>query len=110
MNRAILLLVLLAGSKLAVGSDTPVAARIHYTISLSAYTEHRLHVSVRFHAGHEPTTFQLPTWYAMYQIRNFAQYLQNPRAFAADGTPLSLRSLDKTTWSVSGHERARRLE
>jgi predicted metalloprotease with PDZ domain len=46
----------------------------------------------------------------MYQIRNFAQYLQDPRAFGADGTPLSLHSLDKTTWSVSGHEPASRLE
>jgi predicted metalloprotease with PDZ domain len=110
MNRVLLLLVILVASKLAAGSETPVAAPIHYTVSVSAYTEHRLHVSVRFHAGHEPTTFQLPTWYAMYQIRNFAQYLQNPRAFAADGNPLSLRSLDKTTWSVSGHERASRLE
>jgi predicted metalloprotease with PDZ domain len=85
-------------------------AHVHYKIDVSGHNEHRLHVSVRLDPGHEQRTFRLPTWYATYQIRNFSQYLRSPVAFASDGSRLSLLSVDKTTWAVTGNRKAARLE
>jgi predicted metalloprotease with PDZ domain len=85
-------------------------AHIDYRINVSGYAEHHLHVSVRFDPGHEQSTFQLPTWYARYRIRNFSQYLRSPTAFDSGGTRLPLHSVDKATWAVTDHRKLARLE
>jgi predicted metalloprotease with PDZ domain len=45
---------------------------------------------------------QLPVWNALYQVRDFAQYVRSVAAHGDDGTPLPVRAVDKTTWHVEG--------
>ena len=44
---------------------------------------------------------QLPVWNALYQVRDFAQYVRNVTAKDVQGNPVPVRALDKTTWIVS---------
>ena len=69
-----------------------------------------LHVSVSLDPGHEQARFRLPSWYALYQIRNFSQFLRNPKAVAADGSELPLQSIDKATWATSNGRKAATFE
>ena len=84
--------------------------RISYVVDTSRRGEHILHVSIAFPVGHEQSTVQLPTWYALYQIRDFSQYVLNVRAYSANNKCLPTRSLDKTTWAVRGIPSAQRFE
>lgn len=88
----------------------PTPARIHYRIDIAGRAQHSLHISVSLDPGHEQTRFRLPTWYALYQIRNFSQFLRSPKAIATDGSELPLRSVDKATWTVSTGGKAARFE
>lgn len=45
---------------------------------------------------------QLPVWNALYQVRDFAQYVRSVAAHGDDGTPLPVHAVDKTTWHVEG--------
>ncbi len=85
-------------------------ARIHYRIDVAGRAEHTLHLSVSLDPGHEQTSFRLPSWYALYQIRNFSQFLRSPKAVATDGSDLPLRSVDKATWTVSTGGKAAKFE
>ncbi len=83
---------------------------IHYSIDVAQRAQHRLHVSVVLDPGHEQASFQLPSWYALYQIRNFSQFLRSPKAFAPDGSLVPSRSVDKATWAVTTQGKAARFE
>jgi predicted metalloprotease with PDZ domain len=45
---------------------------------------------------------QLPVWNALYQIRDFSDYVNWVTAKTANGQPLSVRKVDKATWRLSG--------
>ena len=47
---------------------------------------------------------QLPVWNALYQVRDFAQYVNWVRAKDRAGRPLTVRELDKSRWQISGAE------
>ena len=83
---------------------------VRYEISVVSLPDHRLHISMSFASGEEQRLFQLPTWYALYQIRNFSQFVEHPKAFSAKGKALPLHSPDKTSWIVSGDVPASRFE
>jgi predicted metalloprotease with PDZ domain len=53
-------------------------------------------------AGEAVRTVQLPVWNAVYQIRDFAQYMNWEKAKTATGQALPLCQLDKTTWRIEG--------
>jgi predicted metalloprotease with PDZ domain len=44
----------------------------------------------------------LPVWNALYQVRDFAQYVNWVRARSLAGIALPVRQLDKTTWRIDG--------
>jgi len=64
-------------------------------------------VTVRYASRLPETDFQLPVWNALYQVRDFAQYVNRVRAGDSFGGELPLRKVDKTTWRV-GSDPARR--
>ena len=45
---------------------------------------------------------QLPVWNAIYQVRDFSQYVNWVSAKTADGQAIAVQKLDKTTWHLSG--------
>jgi predicted metalloprotease with PDZ domain len=47
---------------------------------------------------------QLPVWNALYQVRDFAQYVNWVRAKDRAGHPIPLLKLNKSRWQISGAE------
>jgi predicted metalloprotease with PDZ domain len=77
-------------------------ANIRYIVSLANRPEHRVRITILLGPGASDRDLQLPVWNAIYQIRDFSDYVNWVKAKAASGQPLSVRKLDKTTWHISG--------
>jgi predicted metalloprotease with PDZ domain len=73
---------------------------IRYTVSLARYRDHLLHVQIELPAGDDSPRVQLPVWNALYQVRDFAQYVNWVRARGHTGEVLPVEKLDKTTWQI----------
>src|SRR5436305_8624967 len=81
---------------------TPPAAPIQYTIALADLLAHKVHVTINLAPGVAERDLQLPVWNALYQIRDFSQYVNWVHARNSAGTPLPIRLLDKSRWRVRG--------
>jgi predicted metalloprotease with PDZ domain len=80
---------------------------VRYIISLARNSEHLVHVEARFPAVPAVSRdVQLPVWNALYQVRDFAQYVRSVSAHADDGKLLPVRAVDKNTWHVDGTDAA----
>jgi len=75
---------------------------VRYTVSLADPQKHLLRVTLDIPAGAADHDLQLPVWNALYQIRDFSQYVEWVRAKDRTGHPLPLHLLDKSRWKVSG--------
>ena len=71
-----------------------------YSIQLANAEHHLLRVTMKLAPTSADLRVQLPVWNALYQVRDFAQHINWLRAVDADGKPVSVRQLDKTTWAV----------
>lgn len=80
----------------AVGPNAPV----EYFVSIADHDRHLLHVAIRYHSR-QAVVFQMPVWNALYQVRNFAQYVADVTARDSQERSLAVTVLDKTTWSVA---------
>ena len=74
-------------------------AGVRYTITLSDPARHLVQVSMQIPSGRESHELQLPVWNALYQVRDFAQYLNDIRASGPAG-PLPLTQLNKSRWRL----------
>jgi predicted metalloprotease with PDZ domain len=74
----------------------------NYTISLANPTEHLVEVQILLPEGPTQRELQLPVWNALYQVRDFAQYVNWIHAKDRAGSKLSVRKLDKSRWQVAG--------
>jgi len=92
-----LFLLLLASTALA-------AAPVEYTVTLADAPRHLVHVRVHLPAGSAERDLQLPAWNALYQIRDFSQYVLRAAARNPAGQPLAVRKTDKNTWRLRGGE------
>ena len=79
---------------------TPPAAPIQYTIALADLLAHKVHVTINLAPGAAERDLQLPVWNALYQVRDFSQYVNWVHARNSAGTPLPVRLLDKSRWRV----------
>jgi predicted metalloprotease with PDZ domain len=79
-------------------------AATDYTISLVNPAQHLVEVQISMSQGSSQRELQLPVWNALYQIRDFAQYVNSIRATDRAGRPLSVRELETSRWQVSGAE------
>jgi predicted metalloprotease with PDZ domain len=75
---------------------------VRYTVSLAGYRNHLLHIEMQLPAGEPARSVQLPVWNAVYQVRDFAQFVNWVKARTPSGNPLPLLHTDKTTWRVDG--------
>ena len=75
---------------------------LRYTVSLAAYRDHLVHVQLQLPAGDQSLQVQLPVWNALYQVRDFSQYIDWVKARGSAGEALSVQKLDKTTWQIDG--------
>jgi predicted metalloprotease with PDZ domain len=84
------------------GSQPNLAAAVTYTISLANAEQHLAHVQVILPAGYTTRELQIPVWNALYQIRDFSQYVNWLRAKDLAGHRLAVRELDKSRWQIDG--------
>lgn len=84
--------------------EAGVARPVYYTLSLLHPEQHLLHVNIQVPPGEKLQELQLPVWNALYQVRDFSQYVNWLRARAPNGRVLQVRKLDKSRWQIWGAE------
>jgi predicted metalloprotease with PDZ domain len=77
-------------------------AATNYTISLASPEQHLVEVQILLPEGPAQRELQLPVWNALYQVRDFAQYVNWVRAQDRAGRALAVRELDKSRWQIAG--------
>ena len=75
-------------------------ARTVYSIALNNPEQHLVEVQITLPAGGSQREFQLPVWNALYQVRDFAQYVNWVRAKDLAGRALPVHALDKSRWQI----------
>ncbi len=79
-------------------------APVPYNISLASPEQHLVEVQIVLPPGAAQRDLQLPIWNALYQVRDFAQYVNWVRAKDRAGHPLAVRELDPSRWQIQGAE------
>ena len=100
------LAVLLTTLPIAAGAQ----AAVHYTISLADPEHHLVRVTVTLPPGRAEHELQLPVWNALYQVRDFSQYMNWPRAEDSSGQALPLTQLNPSRWTVSNAASGAKIE
>ncbi len=80
----------------------PQLAPVRYIVSLAHRPEHMVGVKIVLGPGASERDVQLPVWNALYQVRDFSQYVNWVRAKTTAGQSIAVRKSDKTTWHLSG--------
>ena len=83
-------------------SCAALAQSTAYTISLASPEQHLAEIQIILPPGAPERELQLPVWNALYQVRDFAQYVNWIRAKDRTGKPLAIRELDKSRWKLEG--------
>jgi predicted metalloprotease with PDZ domain len=79
----------------AVGSD-----EWSYQVSLTDQRAQLIHVRIALAPTSPNLRVQLPAWNALYQIRDFSQFVRNVKATDKSGGEVTPVPVDKTTWSL----------
>jgi predicted metalloprotease with PDZ domain len=87
-----------------------VHATVRYTVTLADPVRHLIQVTMEIPAGRDTHELQLPVWNALYQVRDFAQYMDSIRASDLSGSPLQLTQSNKSRWRLTGAEKGARIE
>ncbi len=96
-----------------VGSSAPSlqsAAPVRYAISLAHPERHLVHVNIALPPGPPTRDLQLPVWNALYQVRDFSQFVNWVRAKDGAGKPLPVRLVNKSRWHINGTENGASVE
>jgi predicted metalloprotease with PDZ domain len=75
---------------------------VRYVISLAGAPQHLVRVKLFLPSGASERDLQLPVWNALYQVRDFAQYVNCVQARDRSGRQLAVRKVDKSRWHISG--------
>jgi predicted metalloprotease with PDZ domain len=75
---------------------------VAYTVILAKPEQHLVEVQIVLPEGLAQRELQLPVWNALYQVRDFAQYVNWVRAKDRAGRALTVRELDKSRWQITG--------
>ena len=88
-----------------VGVPSPAQvpdAAVVYQVTLTSPEQHLLEVQIDLPPGPNSRELQLPVWNALYQVRDFAQYVNWIRARDRSGAPLVIRKLNDSRWQIEG--------
>src|ERR1700722_4022087 len=91
----------IAASANSAQAQTSDARAVSYTLQLFNLDQHLLHVHIDVPPGAAEHDLQLPVWNALYQVRDFAQFVDWIRAQSADGRPIQVHELDKSRWRIA---------
>ncbi len=81
---------------------------IHYAISLANPAQHLVQVTIEIPPGKDERELQLPVWNALYQIRDFSQYINWIRLAGSNGAVLT--QSDKSRWKITHAENGATVE
>jgi predicted metalloprotease with PDZ domain len=100
------ILVFVCASTLTNAQDQPSTNQrgpsTQYTISLAKAQAHIITVRMDLDKGLPERQLQLPVWNALYQVRDFSQYVSWVKATDHQGRPQPVRKINKSLWQVSG--------
>lgn len=85
------------------------SADVGYIVSLANPERHLIRVTMDIPPGRISHELQLPVWNALYQVRDFSQYMNWIRAETASGEPVRLTQLNKSRWTIYGTEHGARV-
>lgn len=80
----------------AQSSSAPIA----YTVSLTSPERHLVDVQIVLPPGAAQRELQLPVWNALYQVRDFSQYINWIRAKNRAGQPIEVRKINDSRWRI----------
>jgi len=83
---------------------------VSYFIALAQPDQHLVEVHLSLLQGPAQRELQLPVWNALYQVRDFSQYINWIHALDGSGKPLSLRELGKGRWQLEGAQDGATIE
>jgi predicted metalloprotease with PDZ domain len=101
----VVLVAIKAAASADAGQNSPQPlqpATVRYIVSLAGAPEHLVRVKMILEPGTPERDLQLPVWNALYQVRDFAQYVTWVHARSRSGNSLAVRKLDKSRWRISG--------
>ena len=77
---------------------------VHYDVNLDSPETHffRVEMTIQNPLSRDTLQVAIPAWCCLYQIRDFAQYVQNVRVEARGPSALKLEKIDKSTWQITG--------
>lgn len=105
--QAALTLILVSAVIVAGEARKPVSSKylgVRYSVSLARLKDHLVTVTIDLPPGSPERDLQLPVWNALYQVRDFSQYVNWVEAKDAGGEAISIRKLNKSLWHVSSAE------
>jgi predicted metalloprotease with PDZ domain len=73
-----------------------------YSISLAQPEQHLVEVQITLPPGPATRDLQLPVWNALYQVRDFSQYVNWIRAHDRSGKLLVVHAINKSLWRIEG--------
>ena len=106
MMRHLRILLLLLPVSCAASAEAPV----RYVISLADPAQHLVQIAVDLPPGRDSYELQLPVWNALYQIRDFAQYVNWIQAEDSKHQKLPFAQLNKSRWRINGAKNGARIE
>lgn len=95
---------------LAAGARAEAEPAIEYTVSVAEPAAHLVHVTIALPPGAAERELQLPVWNALYQVRDFSQYVDWVRAKGPAGGALAVRLLNKSLWRIEGAQQGAEVQ
>jgi predicted metalloprotease with PDZ domain len=87
---------------IAILAAFSAAADVSYTVSLNSPEQHLVQVQITLPPGAAARELQLPVWNALYQVRDFAQFVNWVRAKDRAGKNLPTRQANDSRWQIEG--------
>jgi predicted metalloprotease with PDZ domain len=90
----------LIGALLLPSSAFAQSDAVSYSVALVSPAQHLVEVQIMLPAGAAQRELQLPVWNALYQVRDFSQYVNWIRAKDRSGKDLAIYESDKSRWKI----------
>jgi len=105
-SAVIVLAICLSAFGVLAQSPQPVA----YTVTLASPEQHLVEVQITLPPGAADRELQLPVWNALYQVRDFAQFINWIRATDSSSHPLAMTQVNSSRWQVHAASKGATIE
>jgi len=85
-----------------ITSSVSAQTAIDYIVTLTNPEQHLIEVQIALPPGSAERELQLPVWNALYQVRDFSQFINWIRAKDLSGQPLQVQEMNTSRWKLDG--------